>query len=330
MIISASYRTDLPSFYAAWFERRYQAGWCLVPNPFDAGLRKVPLTAPDVQGYVFWTRNIAPFMGSLRRLRDDQMPFVVQYGVVGYPRELETHVPAQERAVGWCLELAERFGPASVVWRYDPIVITSLTDADWHRRQFASLCAALAGATDEVVVSFAQMYRKTNGNLKRAAAAGGFTYLDPEPEWKQQLLLELTAMAAAHGLRLSVCAQRALLCKGLADAACVDLARLERVAGRPLTAPRKAHRKACGCWESVDIGVYDTCPAGCVYCYANRNRQAAEGRRRQHRPDDLLLWRPARLTAAGAGQLLALAEGREDPDRDQLRLFDLSEWDGGR
>ncbi len=322
MVISASYRTDIPGFYSRWFERRYEAGYCLVPNPFDSGLRRVDLRGEQVQAYVFWTRNIAPFVPQLRQLGRDRMPFVVQYTVIGYPKAIETHTAAESRAVALIEELSSLFGPDCVVWRYDPIVLTSLTDRAWHRAQFARLAERLRYAVNEVIVSFATMYRKTTTNLRRAGQQHGFSYEDPEDLEKRALLLELAAIAAEHDLTLSVCSQRSLLAPGLGDAACVDPARLARVAGRPLAVPRKAHRKDCGCYESVDIGIYDTCPTGCVYCYANRSREAAERRRREHRPDDLMLWRPARLTALSGPQLEALAEGREDPHQDQLLLFD--------
>ncbi len=323
MIVSASYRTDVPGFYTPWFERRYRAGYCLVAHPFDQSLKRVGLNPPEVDGYVFWTRNVAPFLPMLRRLANDDVPFVVQYTITGYPRSLEAAVAAPERAVGLCHELADTFGGSVAVWRYDPILLTTLTEADFHRRQFEHLAGRLAGATDEVVVSFAQMYRKAETNLRKLrAGVEGFDYHDPDPAWKRAFLLDLRELAAGCGMRLSVCAQRELLQRGLHDAACVDPARLGRVAGRPVVAARKPHRTACGCWESVDIGAYDTCPSGCVYCYANRSRELADRRRREHRVEDLLLWRPRALRHLSADQLLARAAGRPDPHAGQLTLFD--------
>ncbi len=42
-----------------------------------------------------------------------------------------------------------------------------------------------------------------------------------------------------------------------------------------ISAGPRPTREGCGCFASVDIGAYDTCPHGCIYCYANANRAVA-------------------------------------------------------
>ena len=56
------------------------------------------------------------------------------------------------------------------------------------------------------------------------------------------------------------------------------------VSDRPIQAKLKGMRTGCGCFESKDIGDYDTCPHGCVYCYAVRRRSVALKRYQSHDP----------------------------------------------
>jgi hypothetical protein len=170
------------------------------------------------------------------------------------------------------------------VWRYDTIVFSSLTPPEFHLRNFERLAKAVEGATDEVVVSFAQIYRKTRRNMDAAARRAGFAWEDPEDSLKLSLGAQLAACAGARGMALTVCSQPAFLQPGVEAARCVDARRLEDIGGRPVRARRKGNRPGCGCFESRDIGAYDSCPQGCVYCYAVGSRALARQRFRSHDP----------------------------------------------
>ncbi len=284
MIVSASYRTDIPAFYAAWFRERLRAGFCRVANPYGGPDYRVSLARRDVDGFVFWTRNTRPFLPTLDEIAEIGLPFVVQFTITGYPRPLEPSVIKAEAAVSQVARLASRFGPRAVVWRYDPVFVTDQTGPDWHREQVAALARRLAGSSDEVVFSFAQIYAKTRANSDRAAERHGFSWLDPESEEKKALLRDLADIARAEGFKPSLCAQPELLDAPLEAASCIDAARLEDVAGRPLKTRVKGNRPGCFCAESRDIGAYDTCPHGCVYCYAVRRPELAKKRHREHDP----------------------------------------------
>ena len=218
MIISASYKTDIPTFYGEWFVNRLRAGYCKMVNPYGRQVHRVSLTPQDADGFVFWTKNLGPFMGALEEVRERGYPFVVQYTINGYPRELERAIVHPEASVAHMRTLAEHYGPRVAIWRYDTIVFSSLTDADFHRRNFEDLARRLEGSTDEVVVSFAQIYRKTERNLNRAGGEHNFSWTDPADEEKLCLLEELAPMARARGMQLTVCSQRRYLMPGVADA----------------------------------------------------------------------------------------------------------------
>jgi hypothetical protein len=292
VIVSASYRTDIPAFYGPWFLRRLDAGFCRTSNPYNRRVSTVALRPEDVDGFVFWTKNLGPFLETLATIGARGYPFVVQYTITGYPRELEQAVIPWERSCDQAAETAARFGPRAVVWRYDPILTTGLTPVSFHVDRFAAIAERLAGVTDEVVVSWTQMYRKTIANLTKT----GLDWTDPPDADKRDLVKRLAAEAHRHRIALTVCSQAAYAsAAGAQPARCVDAARLGDIRGEALSAKMLGNRPDCECCESRDIGEYDTCPHGCVYCYAVRNQAAARARHRDHDPESEFLFEPQSL-----------------------------------
>jgi hypothetical protein len=312
MIISASYKTDIPAFYGKWFMNRLHAGYCKMVNPWNRKqIIRVSLARGDVDGIVFWTKNIGPFVDDLAEVHRLGFPFIVQHTINGYPKALEFSVVNASRSVETFRRLSEEYGADVCVWRYDTIVLSSETPLDFHRRNFAALCRELEGTTNEVVISFVHLYQKTLRNMNQAAEQFGFQWEDPPPQTKLELASEMVAMANASGMRLSICSQPDFLVPGAVEARCVDAERLERVAGKPILAELRGGRKECGCFASRDIGEYDTCPHGCVYCYAVLRRRLALRRYHEHDPESEFLFPTA------------VADQSDQPDEDhQRRLFD--------
>lgn len=291
MIISASYKTDIPTFYGAWFMNCLHAGYCKMVNPYGGQIYTIDLSLDQVDGFVFWTKNIGPFIQYLPEIQRLGYPFLIQHTINNYPVELESRVINYTHTLAAMRQLAQDYGPQRLIWRYDPVLFTSLTPPDWHRSNFAQLASELEGVTDEVIISFAQIYRKTERNLREAAQQSGFTWQEHTPEdpafmaTARVLAADLARIAAEYGMPLRVCSQKAFLLPGLIEeAGCIDAERLERVAGHPLRnkARQKGNRKECACAASKDIGAYDTCPHGCVYCYAVQRRDVALQRYKEH------------------------------------------------
>jgi hypothetical protein len=307
MIISASYKTDIPTFYGDWFMNRLRAGYCKMVNPYGRQVYRIDLAPAALDGIVFWTKNVGPLLKHLPEVKERGYPFVVQHTINGNPRELESRVVDHDRAVEHMHVLRDRYGPHTAIWRYDPIIFSSLTSVRWHVENFGRLAQALQGTTDEVVVSFAQIYQKTERNMNVAAEEQGFSWHEHRSIFVEghtrarDLALYLAGIARAHGMRLTICSQTQLLVPGLLEEAhCVETARLVRVAeewGLPpgelcAVGKQKGNRKECACAASRDIGEYDTCPHGCVYCYAVRNRSLALARYKRHDPEGEFLFPP--------------------------------------
>ena len=71
---------------------------------------------------------------------------------------------------------------------------------------------------------------------------------------------KLSEIAAQHGIKLTACAENV----GLQFAQCVDATMFGLKKQKD-----NSQRGLCTCSESVDIGAYNTCSNGCLYCYAN-------------------------------------------------------------
>lgn len=285
MIISASYKTDIPAFYGDWFRARRLAGHCYVQNAWNRKNFRVSLQNEDCSGFVFWTRNARPFRDELAHTARTH-PFVVQYTVTGFPRWLERSVISTDDACTDISTIAAEYGPDSVVWRYDPILFTDRTSHNWHADNFTHLARSMTGHVSEVVVSFAQIYRKTRRNLDRATNQSTANWRDPELPEKSELLAQLTDIAAACGISLTTCTQPDLDSEIAPAARCIDSIRLSRIATRlgqqPVVARTKGTRPGCLCAEARDIGAYNTCAHGCVYCYAVDDAAAARQAHRTH------------------------------------------------
>lgn len=271
MIISASYRSDIPAFHAAWFRKQLVNQAVRVPNPYGGKATQIDLSPGAVDGYLFWTRNPLPFLSALDDVDSQGTPWVMQVTVTGMPKALEARTPDTDAIVKALKALRSRYGPKAIVWRFDPVLQSDVWSLDQQRERFIDLSQALKGVTDEVCVSWATLYRKTVRNLTRH----GVTALDPSVEEKRAFFQGLAEIAQDRAMQLTVCSQPDLVPEGGKPAACVDASRLSDVAGRDISARRKGNRPGCACAESRDIGSYDSCAHGCFYCYAVNNHEKA-------------------------------------------------------
>ncbi len=282
MILSASRRTDIPAFYSEWLFHRIREGFVLVPNPMNANqISRVSLSPDAVDCWVFWSKNPAPMLEGLRRFG---MPWYLHYTLNAYGEDMEAALPPKGQRLDTFRALAALAGPGRVVWRYDPILLAGSYDTAFHIGAFGKLAAALEGCTDTCIMSFVDQYGKTARNTKDAPVRA------PDAQETAELAGALSAIARNHGMALQTCAEGEDLSRhGIGHAACVDKARIERILGCALKLRHDDQRPHCGCYESIDIGMYHSCPNGCKYCYANANPALAARNAALHNPLSPLL-----------------------------------------
>ena len=267
MIISVSRRTDIPAFYADWFYNRLRAGYLLVRNPMNLhSVSKVRLTADVVDAFVFWTKNPLPMARRLDELA--AYPYYFQFTLTGYGAEIEPGVPDKRSVLLPAFkDLAARLGKKRVIWRYDPIFFSVKYTLEYHLTCFEALAAELHNSTERCVISFMDSYRNTKRNAQQLGA------VETGSEELYAFAGQLARIAAKYGLKLQTCAESMdLTTLGINPSACIDKALLEDIGSFKLDVKEDANQRAeCCCVASIDIGAYNTCPGGCLYCYANYN-----------------------------------------------------------
>lgn len=267
MILSASRRTDIPNYYSDWFYQRIKEGYCYVRNPMNAHqISKISLSPEVVDCIVFWTKNPAPMMTHLPELKDYRYYF--QFTLTGYGRDIEPNVPRKkESAIPTFQSLSREIGKEKVIWRYDPILFTEKYTMEYHLFAFSQIAEALCGYTDKCVISFVDIYAKNRKTMERL-------WLQVFPEKKlKEFAGKLSRIARGHQMEIAACAETMDLSDcGISPNSCIDKGQIEKIIGCKLRGAKdKNQRGECGCMESVEIGAYDTCKNGCLYCYANQS-----------------------------------------------------------
>lgn len=299
VIISASRSTDIPTFYADWFVERWKAGYVKWKNPFNG----VPLyvSFKKARAVVFWTKNPKPMIKHLDFLNENIKNYYFQYSLNDYDKErYEEKIPDVRTRINTFIELSNRIGKDKVIWRFDPLLMTTEIGVNELLRRVDKIGSQLHPFTNKLVFSFADIgiYKKVESNLKKAKV----NYTEFSQNTMEEFAYGLKKLNERWGLELATCAEKFDLSKyNISHNKCIDDDLLIRLfpqdeelmeflgvkfvnaslfdpVGRMVKTKKlddKGQREACGCIMSKDIGEYNTCPHGCVYCYANTSMEVA-------------------------------------------------------
>ena len=283
MILNTGCRTDIPAYYSNWFYNRVKEGYVLTRNPYrPEQVLKYRLDPSVVDVLCFCTKNPQPMLLRLSELsRFRQFWFVT---LTPYGKEIEPNVPNKKAVLESIRQLSTVVGAKAAGWRYDPVFITEKYSVAYHLQAFEKIAAALQNNVNSCVVSFLDLYEKTRRNFPAARAV---------TEQEQRYMIEWFAkIGAKYGIPIRACCENAALAQYDVDVSgCMTKEVLEAATGCRLAVPKrkKSPRTQCNCLLGADIGMYNTCPHGCVYCYANYDRKTVEQNVKQHNPDSPFL-----------------------------------------
>lgn len=276
LIVSASRATDIPAFYADWFFHRLDMGYVRWRNPFSG--QDSYVSFDNTRFIVFWSKNPAPLLSHLSRLKERGIGCYIQCTLNDYESEgLEPNVPPLQQRIETFRRLVDVLGFGAVMWRFDPLILTDRITIDTLLEKIAHIADVLVGYTEKLVFSFADIesYKKVSRNLRHS----GINYR----EWDEATMREFASRLSTlnrdnWNFRLATCAEFIDLSEyGIEHNRCIDPGLISRLAPDDSVLQNflynargdSGQRKACGCILSKDIGAYNTCPHGCLYCYAN-------------------------------------------------------------
>ena len=298
IIVSASRSTDIPAFYPDWFVERWKTGYIKWRNPFNG----IPIyvSFEKTRAVIFWTKNPKPMREHLDFLDKNVKNYYFQYTLNDYDKEgFDGKVGSLENRIITFKELSNRIGKDKVIWRFDPLLLTQQINVTELLGRIENIGNQIFQHTNKLVFSFADIsiYKKVQNNLKKEK----IDYIEFTNETMNEFAYRLKKLNQNWNLQLATCAEHLDLSKyGIAHNKCVDDDLLIKLfphdkelmtfLGVEFTEPTlfepskqiiakktkdKGQREACGCISSKDIGEYNTCPQGCLYCYANTSKEIA-------------------------------------------------------
>lgn len=313
LIVSASRSTDIPAFYADWFFDRLEKGYSAWTNPFN-GVKSY-VSYERTRFIVFWSKNPRPLLPYLHVLKERNINCYIQYTLNDYEQEKLEKVPPLASRIETFKLLVEQLGKGSVIWRFDPMILTDDISVDSLLKKVQNIGDQLKDYTEKLVFSYADiaLYKKVKYNL----AANGIPYHEWETEQMEEFAEKLSTMNRKRDwkFQLATCGEKIDINKyGIIHNRCIDGDLITHIAWKdkelmdfmkvkietlepslfdepelPIGAIRlddnhyfksthkkdPGQRQFCECMASKDIGEYNTCPHLCEYCYANTSKQLA-------------------------------------------------------
>ena len=282
MILSVSRRTDVPCYYSDWFINRLKEGFVLSRNPLNySQVGKISLSPDVVDCIVFWTKDAKNIIPHLNVIDNLGYKYYFQFTLTPYDCTIEKNLRDKRDILNTFIELSKLIGKHRVLWRYDPIILNNKLSMDYHLEQFLQLCEILNSYTESVTISFVDYYKKLKNGIIR----------DITEEEITELSVFIGKTAKSYNLDVKACSEKMdLSAYGIKKASCIDKVIIEKVCGQKLHIKQdKSQRQNCGCMESIDIGKYNTCSNGCVYCYANYSEKSVAVNMKRHNPNSMML-----------------------------------------
>ncbi len=282
MILNTGLRTDIPGFFSEWFYNRIEEGFVYVRNPYVKNqIYSYRLDPELIDCIIFCTKNPKPMFENLEKI--DKFNQYWHITITPYEKEIEPNVPPMNDVLESFKYLSKKLGKENVTLRYDPIFINEKYTLEKHIESFEYIINSLSGYTTEAIISFIDLYEKTKRNFPKA--------IEVTKDERLKLGKEFAQIGKKNNITIKTCVEGTELDKfGIDSSGCMTKEVIERAINKNLNIPKqKARNGECYCLLNNDIGEYNTCDHGCLYCYANSNKRLVKRNLKLHDPKSPIL-----------------------------------------
>ena len=282
MILNTGLRTDIPGFFSEWFYNRIDDGFVYVRNPYAKNqIYSYRLDPELIDCIIFCTKNPKPMFENLEKI--DKFNQYWHITITPYEKEIEPNVPPMNDVLESFKYLSKKLGKENVTLRYDPIFINEKYTLEKHIESFEYIINSLSDYTTEAIISFIDLYEKTKRNFPKAR--------EVTKDERLKLGKEFAQIGKKNNITIKTCVEGTELDKfGIDSSGCMTKEVIERAINKNLNIPKqKARNGECYCLLNNDIGEYNTCGHGCLYCYANSNKRLVKRNLKLHDPKSPIL-----------------------------------------
>ena len=282
MILNTGLRTDIPGFFSEWFYNRIEDGFVYVRNPYAKNqIYSYRLDPELIDCIIFCTKNPKPMLENLEKI--DKFNQYWHITITPYEKEIEPNVPPMNDVLESFKYLSKKLGKENVTLRYDPIFINEKYTLEKHIESFEYIINSLSDYTTEAIISFIDLYEKTKRNFPKAR--------EVTKDERLKLGKEFAQIGKKNNITIKTCVEGTELDKfGIDSSGCMTKEVIERAINKNLNIPKqKARNGECYCLLNNDIGEYNTCAHGCLYCYANSNKKLVKRNLKLHDPKSPIL-----------------------------------------
>jgi len=287
LVISASRATDIPALYSEWLIDRFKQNFTVWTNPFNGKQQFIALDAVEI--IAFWSKNPLPLLSRLHYFDSKNIGYFFHFTLNDYEAEdFEPGIPSLDERITQLKTLSQTIGKEKVLWRFDPIIITPTLSPVAILEKIERIGNEIAHYVNRLTISFLSRYPRA---IRTMNSRGIF----PHERTNESISIigeGLDRLSRHWNLPVVTCAEETYMRDfGIMSGSCIDpLYIMMQFPEHSLVKNILSHyrentlfgsedsfyhslkdpgqRPRCRCMISKDIGRYNTCTLGCLYCYA--------------------------------------------------------------